>query len=163
MSGLLVAVLGCAGLWGQDLAPGTVADRILVEKKARKLTLLRAGKPLKSYRVALGPEPVGDKQCQGDNRTPEGIYTITGRNARSQFHRSLRISYPDAAHRARARRLGCSPGGDIMIHGLGRGFRHLGRLHTLVDWTAGCIAVTDGEIEEIWRAVPDGTVVEIRP
>ena len=163
MSRLVLSVLLCAGLRGQELPPGVVADRILVEKKARKLTLLRGGKPLKNYRVALGPEPVGDKQCQGDNRTPEGVYKITGRNPRSQFHRSLRISYPDAAHRARARQLGCSPGGDIMIHGLPRAFSHLGRLHTQVDWTAGCVAVTNAEIEEIWRVVPNGTVVEIRP
>jgi murein L,D-transpeptidase YafK len=163
MSRLVLSVLLCAGLRAQELPPGVVADRILVQKKARQLTLLRRGKPLKSYRVALGPEPAGDKQCQGDNRTPEGIFTITGRNPQSQFHRSLRISYPDAAHRARARQLGCSPGGDIMIHGLPRAFRQLGRLHTEVDWTAGCVAVTNAEIEEIWRVAPNGTVVEIRP
>lgn len=136
---------------------------MLVEKAARRLTLVRDGSAVKSYQIALGLEPVGDKVRQGDNRTPEGVFRIDRRNAKSSFYRSLHISYPDAAHRARARRLGASPGGDIMIHGLPNGLGWLGSLHRKTDWTAGCIAVTNQEIDEIWRAVPDGTPVEIRP
>lgn|SRR6185312_5450713 len=139
------------------------ADRILVDKSARRLTLLWKGRPLKSYRVALGPSPVGRKQCQGDERTPEGIYRIDARNAGSAYHRSLHVSYPNAQDVANARHLGCKPGGDIMIHGIKNGYGAIGAAHALKDWTLGCIAVTDGEIEEIWAAVPNGTPVEIRP
>ena len=106
---------------------------------------------------------MGPKTREGDNKTPEGLYTIDSRNAHSQFHLSLHISYPNAADRARAAKLRVSPGGDIMIHGLPPAYAHLGPLHRKFDWTAGCVAVTDSEIEEIWKLVPIGTVVEIRP
>jgi murein L,D-transpeptidase YafK len=96
-------------------------------------------------------------------RTPEGLYRIDGRNAHSQFHKSLHISYPNARDRERAQKLGVKPGGDIMIHGLPNGQGSVGKAHLQSDWTWGCIAVTDEEIEEIWRLVPDGTVIEIRP
>ena len=139
------------------------ADRILVVKSERKLTLLRDGRPLKTYLVALGGEPVGDKHCQGDNRTPEGVYRVDFKKWNSQFHHALHVSYPDAGDRAEAKRRGCTPGGDIMIHGLGPRFAFLGALHRASDWTLGCIAVTNEEIDEIWAAVDAGTVVEIRP
>lgn len=139
------------------------ADRILVDKSARRLTLLWKGRPLKSYRVALGRAPTGRKQCQGDNRTPEGLYRIDTRNAGSSYHRSLHVSYPSVQDAANARRLGCKPGGDIMIHGIKNGYGGIGAAHALSDWTLGCIAVTDQEIEEIWAAAPNGTPVEIRP
>lgn len=139
------------------------ADKILIEKSERRMTLLWKGTPVRMYHIALGGAPVGRKQCQGDQKTPEGIYSITGRNRWSSYHRSLRISYPNAEDVANARRLGCSPGGDIMIHGLPNGGRFSQEAHASTDWTLGCIAVTDPEIEEIWKAVPDGTAVEIRP
>lgn len=139
------------------------ADRILVRKAARELVLFRQGKVLKSYRIALGRNPVGPKRRQGDSRTPEGLYTISGRNPGSAFHRALRVSYPSAADRARARREGVSPGGDIMIHGLPNGQGYIGAAHRLTDWTDGCIAVTNQEIEEIWRLAPNGTPVLIEP
>jgi murein L,D-transpeptidase YafK len=137
------------------------ADRILIVKSTRTMTLFHGGKALKTYRVALGSVPVGPKRVQGDHKTPEGSYVITSRNEHSQFHLALRISYPSAADRERARRLGASPGGDIMIHGLPNGFAD--SQYTRTDWTDGCIAVTNAEIEEIWRLVPDGARVEIRP
>lgn len=146
-----------------SLPPIGVADWILVEKKARRLTLFRDHKPLKSYDIALGRQPDGPKRLQGDNKTPEGRYQIASRKKNSDFHRALRISYPspeDAAFAAKQKR---SAGGDIMIHGLPNGMGSLGPLHRLRDWTAGCIAVTNTEIEELWRAVPDGTPIEIRP
>jgi murein L,D-transpeptidase YafK len=139
------------------------ADRVLIEKKAHRLTLLNHGVVVKTYRVCLGSHPVGPKEREGDGRTPEGIYTIDSRNANSKFHRSLHVSYPNAADRARARRLGVSPGGAIMIHGVPNRWRLLGPAFQLTDWTKGCIAVRDNEIEEIWNAVPNGTPVEIRP
>ena len=139
------------------------ADRVLVQKPDRRLTLYRANQVLKTYQVALGGAPVGHKQKQGDQKTPEGKYVIDWRNAKSQFYLSLHISYPNAADRARARKAGVDPGGDIMIHGLGKGLGWVGAAHRNRDWTLGCIAVTNEEIEEIWGLVPNGTPIEIRP
>ncbi|HEY0514273.1 MAG TPA: L,D-transpeptidase family protein [Thermoanaerobaculia bacterium] len=163
---LLFATAGSAFAWTVvSKPPGAPvhADRVLVEKAQRRLTLLWKGTAVKRYRVALGKAPVGKKQCQGDNRTPEGLYRIDSRNAQSAYHRSLHVSYPNAEDVAHARRQRCRPGGDIMIHGLPKRFGWLGATHTATDWTQGCIAVTDAEIEEIWGAVPNGTAVEIRP
>ena len=148
---------------GNPLPSHSVADRIVVMKSARELRLMHNGELVKMFKIALGGNPVGPKERQGDSRTPEGTYTISGRNAKSKFHLSLRVSYPTAEQAARARKLGYSPGGDIFIHGLPNGWGAVGKGHLLRDWTDGCIAVTDTEIEEIWRAVPNGTAVEIRP
>jgi len=139
------------------------ADRILIQKSARQLTLLRNGRTLRTYHVSLGSNPAGAKDRQGDGRTPEGIYRIDSRNAFSKYHRALHVSYPNAADRLRARRLGVAPGGEIMIHGTPNRWSGLPFVFAHTDWTAGCIAVSDAEIEEIWKLVPDGTVVEIRP
>jgi murein L,D-transpeptidase YafK len=139
------------------------ADRIVIMKSERTMTLLRNGEVLKTYKVALGHEPKGAKAERGDNKTPEGLYTIDSRNPRSQFHLALHISYPNAADRERARKLGVDPGGAIMIHGLAQSFAYLGPLHRQTDWTLGCVAVTNPEIEEIWAMVPLGTAVEIKP
>jgi outer membrane protein assembly factor BamD (BamD/ComL family) len=139
------------------------ADKILIEKKERRLTLISQGRLLKTYKIALGGNPNGPKERQGDNKTPEGIYVIDSRNKDSRYHLSLHISYPNEKDRRRAKELGVSPGGDIMIHGIKNGFSWVGDLHTEVDWTKGCIAVTDEEIEEIEKLVPNGTIVEIRP
>lgn len=139
------------------------ADQILIVKSERTLTLLRQGQVLKTYKVALGHEPSGAKRQRGDNKTPEGEYTIDSRNPHSQFHLALHISYPNSADRARAKRLGVNPGGDIMIHGLPPAYSWLGAAHRKVDWTLGCVAVTDSEIEEIWARVPNGAKVEIKP
>jgi murein L,D-transpeptidase YafK len=141
----------------------TRADRIIVQKKARTVELMHAGQVLKTYKIALGGEPVGPKTRQGDHRTPEGRYVIDSRNAHSQFHRSLHISYPNTADRERARKLGVPTGGDIYIHGLPNGYGFVGAAHRARDWTDGCIAVTDQEIEEIWKIVDNRTPVEIRP
>jgi murein L,D-transpeptidase YafK len=160
---VLPTFLGVLALAASAPAAPEKADRILILKSERKLTLYREGRPLKTYLVALGGSPVGDKHCQGDQRTPEGTYRIDLKNQASRYHLSLRVSYPDATDRVVARRRGCSPGGDIFIHGLGKGFAYLGKLHRATDWTLGCVAVTNVEIEEIWKAVEVGTVVEIRP
>jgi murein L,D-transpeptidase YafK len=145
------------------LPPGTTIDRILVEKSARKLSLFRDDKRLKSYRVALGRNPVGPKEQEGDMKTPEGIYEIDSRNPQSDYHLALHVSYPSDEDMARAAARGVNAGFDIMIHGIANGRGWIGAFHRLHDWTAGCIAITDEEIEELWRVTPDGTTVEIRP
>lgn len=144
-----------------DTAPRV--DRILVLKGERTLMLMSNGKVLRTYKIALGTEPVGAKERHGDHRTPEGHYIIDSRNAQSRFHRALHVSYPNENDRRRAKELGVSPGGDIFIHGLPNGYGWVGTGHRLKDWTDGCIAITDQEIEEIWKLVPNGTLVEIRP
>jgi tetratricopeptide (TPR) repeat protein len=139
------------------------ADRILIEKKERRLMLISMGEVIKTYKIALGGDPIGPKEREGDNKTPEGTYVIDSRNKNSHYHRSLHISYPNESDKKRARELGVSPGGSIMIHGIKKGFSWVGDAHTEVDWTRGCIAVTDEEIEEIGKLAPNGTIVEIRP
>jgi murein L,D-transpeptidase YafK len=139
------------------------ADKVLIQKSARELTLLSKGKPFRSYHVSLGSNPKGAKEREGDERTPEGLYTIDSRNAYSKYHLALHVSYPNAADRARARRLRVRPGGEIMIHGTPNRWRGLRLVFEHADWTAGCIAVSDRDIEEIWKLVPNGTMVEIRP
>lgn len=138
-------------------------DKVLVHKRERRLTLVSKGQVIKTYKIALGGNPVGPKEREGDKKTPEGTYVIDSRNRDSQYHLSLHISYPDEIDRKRAKELGVSPGGDIAIHGIKKGFSEVGDAHSGVDWTKGCIAVTDEEIEEIDRLVPNGTVIEILP
>ena len=145
------------------LPGGTAIDRIVVEKSARKLSIFHEGKQLKSYRIALGRNPAGPKQEEGDMKTPEGIYKIDSRNPQSSFHLGLHISYPSDEDNRRAATRGASAGFDIMIHGIQNGRGWIGAFHRWKDWTAGCIALTDEEIEELWRVTPDGTPVEIRP
>jgi murein L,D-transpeptidase YafK len=148
---------------GHPLPPGTTIDRIVVEKATRKLSIFRDSKQIKTYRIALGRNPVGAKQAEGDMKTPEGIYKIDGRNAQSSFHLALHISYPSDNDNTRAAESGVSAGFDIMIHGIRNGLGWMGALHRWKDWTVGCIALTDEEIEELWRVTPDGTTIEIRP
>lgn len=157
--GLGIAATALAG----DGPPLRQADRIVIEKSNHRLTLYAGERPLRSYVVALGAGGLAPKRRQGDRRTPEGNYRIDWRNPNSAFHLALHVSYPSAADAVAARKHGEKPGGDIMIHGLPNGMGAVGALHRRLDWTAGCIAVTDDEIEEIWRTVPDGTLVEIRP
>ena len=142
--------------------PPLKVDRIVVYKKAHTLVLMRGGKALRSYKVALG-DPFGNKIKAGDRKTPEGQYVIDGMKSRSRFYRALHISYPNAADRERARRLGVNPGGDIEIHGLPKALTWIGELQHRWDWTSGCIAVTDKEMDEIWPQVSVGTPVDIRP
>jgi murein L,D-transpeptidase YafK len=147
----------------QVLPRALVADRLVVHKAERTLTLYWRGAKLKSYRIALGGQPLGPKAARGDQRTPEGLYVVSHHHHHSDFHAALGLSYPNAEDRARAKAAGVSPGGGIEIHGLRDGFDWLGSAHVLFDWTDGCIAVTNKEIEELVRAVPDGTPVEILP
>ena len=139
------------------------ADRVVVAKAARKLLVYRGDRLLATYRIALGRNPIGHKEREGDGRTPEGSYVIDFRKRDSDFHRALHISYPNNEDRRRAGQRKVPPGGAIMIHGLPNGMGRIGKAHTLRDWTDGCIAVTNEEIEEIWRLVPNGTPITIRP
>jgi murein L,D-transpeptidase YafK len=148
---------------GVRLAPPAVADSIVVFKRERTLVLFNRGVPIRSYFIALGSKPVGDKERAGDQKTPEGLFHINAHNPASKFHLALRISYPSDAHRTRAAALGGDPGGDIMIHGLPKDFSEAGTAQSQNDWTNGCVAVSNQEIEEIWQAVPDGTPVQIKP
>jgi len=138
-------------------------DRVVVKKKDHKLLLLNGDAVVKSYSVALARGGLAPKQRQGDHKTPEGTYLIDSRNQASQFHRALHVSYPNEADQERARRAGVDPGGAIMIHGIKNGLGWLGTSHRLFDWTDGCVAVTDEEIEEIWTLVPNGTPIDIKP
>ena len=156
-------LLLCLLVLGSLASAQTKVNRVLILKSARKLQLLSGKDVVKEYRVALGNAPTGAKERQGDGKTPEGSYVIDYRNKNSQFHRSLHISYPNAGDKARARKLGVNPGGDVFIHGLMNGYGWIGAAHRQKDWTLGCIAVTNDEIEEIWKLVPDGTPVEIKP
>lgn len=138
-----------------------IADYLVIDKSKRMLVAYRKGKPIRAYRdLQFGDAPKGHKRFQGDERTPEGVYRIDWRNPQSRFHLSLRISYPNEADRAFASQYGLSPGGDIFIHGQPNGMTQ-GRMRG--DWTDGCIALSNQEIEELWQIVPNGTPIEIRP
>lgn len=140
-----------------------IADSIVVEKGKRTLTLFSAGLAVRTYKVALGLQPLGDKVKKGDNRTPEGTYFIDFKNPQSKYYKALHISYPDAAHQERARELGVPAGGDVMIHGLPDRFKSYGESQADNDWTEGCIALSDQQMDEIWRDVPVGTPILIKP
>jgi murein L,D-transpeptidase YafK len=160
---LLVASLAQATALAQPVAQHEKVDLIVVEKSAHTMTLMSKGKALKTYHVALSTVPVGAKERAGDHKVPEGKYTIDEKKVQSRFHLALHVSYPNAADRVRAKKLGVDPGGEIEIHGLEKKYAWLGSLHREHDWTDGCIAVTDAEIEEIYPLVALGTAVEIRP
>ena len=155
---ILAAALSAAPVSAEQIK----ADCIVVLKQKRELLLMRGTRVLKRYPVALGFHPEGAKRREGDGRTPEGAYVIDKRLAASHYHLALHISYPNAADQARAAARHEAPGGAIMIHGMPSWF---GRddLQFAADWTNGCIAVSNSAIEEIWRAVDDGTRIEIRP
>lgn len=145
------------------LEPLPQADLILVRKGERRLYLMRRGEVLRSYRVALGLNPVGHKERSGDFRTPEGRYRIERRNPRSDFFLSLQVSYPNSRDAAYARRNGWAPGGSIMIHGLPNEPRKNADYYATQDWTDGCIAVSNAEMLEIWMFVSNNTPIEIEP
>ena len=138
---------------------GPQVTQVLVDKTARKMWLLHGTRALKSYDVDLGFNPKGHKFREGDGRTPEGVYRIDRRNPNSAYHLSIGISYPNNRDRAKAHAAGVSPGGDIFIHGGPRLRKNKGK----PDWTAGCISVTNKEMEEIYSMVQDGTPIYIKP
>ena len=164
---ILMVFASCCGAC--DNAPDnkpkieTKINHVILDKGERKLFLMSNNYVVKTYKVAIGSNPIGPKRQEGDGKTPEGLYIIDRRNPKSSCYRSLHISYPSAKDIEYARRAGVRPGGDIMIHGILNGLGWIGPFHRLFDWTGGCIAVTNKEIEEIWQMVPDGMPIELRP
>jgi murein L,D-transpeptidase YafK len=155
------------GIWAHwpdtPLPVDARADRVVVQKAARSLELYDGGVLLKTYPISLGGNPSGQKMREGDRRTPEGRYRLDYRKLNSSFHRALHISYPSPEESTAAASRGESPGGAVMIHGIKNGLGWLGRAHLFLDWTDGCVAVTNTQIEEILRAVPDGTEIVLSP
>jgi murein L,D-transpeptidase YafK len=150
--------------WGGNAEAASIkADKIVVIKSKRAMLLLSNGEILRAYGVALGQNPEGHKIKAGDKRTPEGLYILDKKNPNSNFHLSIRISYPDQSDIENAKRLGVPPGCCIMIHGLPPDMAMLGKLHRYEDWTEGCIAVTNSEMEEIWQLIEVGTPIKIKP
>ena len=159
----IVALLGWANAPTSQLPLGVKADKVVVTKSKHRLELLRGGQTIATYAVSLGRGSGGPKHRQGDGRTPEGIYTIDFHKRDSAFFRALHVSYPNSAERARARALGVDPGGSIMVHGLPPKLAFVGRLQRSIDWTNGCIALTNAEMQQVFDAVPDGAQIVIRP
>lgn len=139
------------------------ADAVLVDKSERRLYLIKDDKVFRTLPVTFGGEPRGHKQQQGDQRTPEGKYTLDYKNLNSKYYKSIHISYPNARDRAQARKRGVSPGGDIMLHGQPNGWGWTSPVLQLFTWTDGCIALSNRHMEEVWQAVDAGTPIEIRP
>jgi murein L,D-transpeptidase YafK len=159
--GLLIVLL--LTLSATPVMSAQKADAVLVIKKESRMYLLSKGETFASYHVTFGGQPVGHKQQQGDERTPEGRYTLGYKNANSKFYKSIHISYPNAQDRANAKRLGVRPGGDIMIHGQKNGWGWASSFVQLASWTNGCIALSDGDMDKVWSAINPGTPIEIRP
>jgi len=147
----------------KNLPDNTTVDKILVLKSKRQLIVFSKGEQLKTYKIALGSNPIGPKQCEGDRKTPEGLYIINDKNPNSRFHKNLGISYPNADDLKNAQLLNKPAGGDIKIHGLQNGLGFIGKLQTTRDWTAGCIALTNNDVDELFAHTAVGTSIEIRP
>ncbi len=138
-------------------------DNLVVYKSKRQLLAYSSGQLIKTYKISLGRHPIGDKEFEGDKKTPEGLYFINNKNPNSGYHKNLGISYPDKADIEHAKRLGKPTGGDVKIHGLRNKTGFIGKFHRWYDWTIGCIALTDEEIDELYNAVKIGTRIEIKP
>lgn len=147
----------------QQLQSHIKIDWLAVCKSKRELTAYSNGQPIKAYKVSLGKNPIGDKEFEGDKKTPEGIYFINAKNPASGYHKNLGISYPDKLDIETSEKRGKPAGGDIKIHGLRNGLGFIGKFHRWYDWTEGCIALTDQEIDELYNAVDVGTKIEIKP
>jgi len=154
---------GCAPAPPPAPVTPPLADRVVVHKSTRTLDLLRDGKPLATFPVALGRQPYGPKQQEGDGKTPEGVYRIDYKSMQSRFTRALHISYPDDNDRARAQAMGVAPGGAIFVHGMPNEYGPGDPPLWYRDWSEGCISAGNTAIVKIWDAVPDGTPIEIRP
>ncbi len=140
-----------------------IATHVVVHKSARRLEIFQGDEPLREFRIALGGDPTGHKQFEGDSRTPEGRYMLGARNPRSEFFLSMHVSYPNAADTSRARKLGRRPGGMIMVHGQPNEPKRSSRFYENEDWTDGCIALTNADMMEFWLLVPSNTPIDIRP
>jgi len=162
LAGLCIAV-ACYAWFPVPSVHTLMADKVVVLKSQHTMTLFRNGRDICSYHVAIGRNPKGPKTRQGDHKTPEGNYVLDRKNPRSGFHLAMHVSYPNELDRERAARDGVPLGSDIMVHGIKNGFGWVGRLHRLVDWTDGCIALTNAEMDQFAKLVPEGTPIEIHP
>lgn len=163
MKRLLIAIVAIAAPGLLSAVEFPVADRVIIEKSARQLHLIQDGEIFRTFRIALGIRPVGDKKQEGDFKTPEGKYTLDRRNPNSEYFLSIRISYPDARDRREAREMGVPPGGAIMIHGQPNMPRYSETYYRTQDWTNGCIAVSNSDMIDIWLMTGENTPIEIRP
>ena len=164
--GIALLPMVCGHFWhGAEHVSAALgkADKVVVIKSKRLLMFLKEGEIFKAYKIALGKQPTGHKTKAGDHRTPEGRYILDSRNSKSKYYLAIHISYPNETDILNAQKRGVAPGGGIMIHGLPQRLDKVGALHGFLDWTNGCIAVTNSEMEEIWQFVPDGTPIEIKP
>jgi murein L,D-transpeptidase YafK len=160
------AVFGSAAVyawWPPHAGSAETPDRIVVLKSERRMILYSGSVPLREYQVAISRVPGGAKTREGDHKVPEGVYTIDAKNPASDFHLALHVSYPNAEDRVRAAADGFRPGGDIEVHGIKNGLGWIGRFQRWANWTNGCVALTNPEIEQVYKAVPVGTRIEIRP
>ncbi|MCP3868360.1 MAG: L,D-transpeptidase family protein [Gammaproteobacteria bacterium] len=155
---LLLSLITAGACWS-----GQKADAVLVIKNEGRLYLMKKGQSFASFRATFGANPVGHKEVQGDERTPEGHYFLDYKNRNSKFYKSIHISYPNARDREKARRMGVDPGGDIMIHGQTNGYGWAAPITQLFSWTDGCVALSDSDMDRVWDAVDPGTPIEIRP
>ncbi|MGC3944992.1 MAG: L,D-transpeptidase family protein [Chryseolinea sp.] len=163
---LLVIAAAVAGYYfypESRLESSIIIDSLVVLKRERVMKAYHNGELLKTYKIAIGQNSIGDKEFEGDKRTPEGQYHINGRNSNSGYHKNLAISYPDTRDCADAKAKGVSPGGDVKIHGLRNGLGFIGKFHRLFNWTAGCIAVTNDEVDELYRSVSPNAAIVIMP
>ena len=151
------------GLAKSEILNLLAADSVLVKKSERKLYLIKNGKPYRSYQISLGANPIGHKQQKGDERTPEGLYVLDKKNESSKFYKTINVSYPNSTDQIDAKKAGVDPGGEIMIHGQPNGFGWAWRLLNLWDWTDGCIAVNNQDMDEIWSLIETDTSIEITP
>ena len=140
-----------------------IPDKVIIEKAARQLHLMHDGEVFRTFKIALGIRPEGDKTQEGDFKTPEGKYTLDMRNPNSDFFLSIHISYPNAVDRREASDLGVDPGGSIMIHGQPNVPTHSEVFYRTQDWTNGCIAVSNSDMIDIWLMTDDHTPIEIKP
>ena len=146
-----------------ELTDDVQIDNMVVYKSKRRMLVYSNGELLKTYKISLGRQPVGAKEFEGDKKTPEGIYLINDKNPNSGYHKNLGISYPDKDDIENANRLDKPAGGDIKIHGLRNKTGFMGKFHRWFDWTSGCIAVTNEEIDELYNTVKIGSRIEIKP
>ena len=164
LSALLLAAIAVPGFQGDARASDfPVADKVVVEKANRKLHLLKGGVAIRSFDIALGIRPVGDKEREGDFKTPEGNYLLDARNPDSEYFLAIHVSYPDSRDRAEARSKGVDPGGAIMIHGQPNDPTRSEAYYRTQDWTNGCIAVSNSDMIDIWLMTAENTPIEIRP
>jgi murein L,D-transpeptidase YafK len=145
------------------LSSKTQIDKLVVYKSKRQMLAYSNGQLLKTYKISLGRQPIGDKEFEGDKKTPEGLYFINDKNPNSGYHKNLGISYPNKSDIENAKRLGKPTGGEVKIHGLRNMTGFISKFHRWFDWTLGCIAVTDKEIDELYNTVKIGTPIEIKP